>query len=891
VAETIRLTSTSMSPPFLLSLKARFLLCLCCHAWALAQFATAAEKPTDQLAAARRLYLTGKYAEASEAYHNLADAEPIAAALGLARYQSSRGDCNAAETILRKAADDHPNTAELHAELAALAFNRGDHITARAQAARALEADPDCLAARWWQAELHRTAGEIDQAEAAYKWLVDYYNRRDEFSSDEIRWIGLAAAQFARWRRLSSQFSFLVNELYPDALKLDTNYWPAHYESGRLFLEKYNQPAAQRELKAALTINANAAEVHAALAELALHDYRLDEARRHLDRALEINPRLLAARRLRADVCLANSDASQAIEILEAAREINPIDEETLGRLAGAYAVVDGTMQDERFAKTRAAKLIAEVDDRNPRAGVFYYALGAALEVSRRFPAAARYYREALSRMPRLTAPSGALALMYLRLGDEAEAKRLLKESFEIDPFNLRVANSVKVLEVLEDYAVLETKHFVVKFDRGQDELLARYASRYLEEEVYPSLVRRFGFEPQEKSLFEIFSRARNSDAHTWFSARMVGLPFVSTVGACAGKVVALTSPRELRKKFNWARVLKHEFVHVLNLQQTGFNVPHWFTEALAVEVEGYPRPQAWNALLVERVPKGELFNLDTINLGFVRPASSLDWQMAYCQAQLYAQYMLKTYGDDALAKMLAAYADNLDTRSALRRSFDVDPPAFEDGYRKYLAKLAAELSASDPAAEGLSFDEAQKRLAAAGGDAERLTELARASEMAAEQEPHEMRWQKLLARLYVSTGDDARLADVLKKLAANDPDNLLVRKKLAQLALAANNFDEAERWARESNQADLWDGEAHRFWGQALSGQKKYSAAIEEFEVALRFNSEDAEARYALAEAYSSDHQLEKSRAALERLLKSQPAHAAARELLRKLVPPTDGK
>ena len=86
-------------------------------------------------------------------------------------------------------------------------------------------------------------------------------------------------------------------------------------------------------------------------------------------------------------------------------------------------------------------------------------------------------------------------------------------------------------------------------------------------------------------------------------------------------------------------------------------------------------------------MPKDDLFNLDTINLGFVRPKSSLDWQMAYCQAQLYAQYMLKTYGDDALAKMLAAYRDNLDTRDALKRSFDVEQADFEAGYLDYREK------------------------------------------------------------------------------------------------------------------------------------------------------------------------------------------------------------
>jgi Tfp pilus assembly protein PilF len=458
--------------------------------------------------------------------------------------------------------------------------------------------------------------------------------------------------------------------------------------------------------------------------------------------------------------------------------------------------------------------------------------------------------------MPQLTLPRGALGLMYLRLGDEAHAKRLLDESFEIDPFNVRVANSVKVLEVLDGYAVLETEHFVLKFDRGQEELLARYASRYLEEDVYPELVERYGFEPREKSLFEIFSRARNSDAHTWFSARMVGLPFVSTVGACAGKVVALTSPRELSKKFNWARVLKHEFVHVLNLQQTNFNVPHWFTEALAVETEGYARPPEWNALLKERVPKGELFNLDSINLGFVRPASSHDWQMAYCQAQLYAHYMLKSHGDDALAKMLAAYADNLDTRAALRRSFDIDQESFEAGYLDYLRETVAELTPAK-ADDALAFDDAQTKAAQADGDPARLHVLADQISQAARTQPHDARWPKLLARVCLKSGDDARLAEALKVLAAIDPDSAVVRKKLAQLALQAHDFSQARQWAKAACQADLWDAEAHRFWGQALSGQKQFAAAIEELEVAIQLDPGDQQAKDSLAHARQLARQL----------------------------------
>ncbi|HWB12135.1 MAG TPA: tetratricopeptide repeat protein [Pirellulales bacterium] len=842
----------------------------------------AADEPAEGLAAARRLYLTGKYSEAAEAYQMLAAAEPVAAAVGQARCYLSRGQDDKAEGVLSEAPDGHAEIHELRAELA---FQRGDDEAARREVAAALELAADSLGARWWQAELFRVCGQLDKAEAGYKWFVDYYNGHQEFSSEDLRCVGLAAAQFARWRRLSGQFSFLVNELYPDLLKIEADYWPARYEAGLLFLEKYNQPEALRELKAALAINPDAAEVHAALAALALHDYQLEEARRHVERALEINPRLLAARQLQADTLLANFQTAEAIEVLEGALKLNPHDEETLGRLAAAYAVADG-ISEEGNAPERLAKIAAEVDRRNPHAGTFYYTLGAALDLSRRFPAAARYYRQALERMPQLTGPRGALGLMYLRLGNEAEAKRLLDESFDVDPFNVRVANSLKVLQVLDDYAVLETPHFVLRFDRGQDELLARYAGRYLEEEVYPRLVKQFGFEPREKSLFEFFSRARGSDAHTWFSARMVGLPYVSTVGACAGKVVALTSPREMRKKFNWARVLKHEFVHVLNLQQTNFNVPHWFTEALAVEVEGHPRPPEWNALLVERVPKGELFNLDTLNLGFVRPASSAEWQLAYCQSQLYAQYMLKAYGDDALAKMLAAYGDNLDTRSALRRSFGVDQAVFEEQHLAWLRNLVAELASPDSATGRLSIGEAQERLVAAGDDADRLNDLARAGELGAVSHPHDVRWYKLLARLYLKSGDEAGLTKSLKKLAENDPDNFLVRKKLAQLALDAGDFAQAERWAREACQTDLWDLETHRIRGKALAGQEKYPAAIEELEVALQLEPDDAEARYSLARAYQASGQPDKARAALARLLKDQPDYADARQLWEKLAP-----
>src|SRR5690606_28811028 len=135
---------------------------------------------------------------------------------------------------------------------------------------------------------------------------------------------------------------------------------------------------------------------------------------------------------------------------------------------------------------------------------------------------------------------------------------------------------------------------------------------------------------------------------------------------------------------FNWARVVRHEFVHILTLQQTHFNIPHWYTEALAVRTEGVT-PAEWDTLLLRRVPAGQVFSLQDINAGFQRPEGPDDWQMAYCQSWLYAEYIAETHGEQAHAKLLKAYRDNLSTEAAIERACGVTLTEFEAGYTEYL--------------------------------------------------------------------------------------------------------------------------------------------------------------------------------------------------------------
>ncbi|NLX94853.1 MAG: tetratricopeptide repeat protein [Rhodopirellula sp.] len=283
-------------------------------------------------------------------------------------------------------------------------------------------------------------------------------------------------------------------------------------------------------------------------------------------------------------------------------------------------------------------------------------------------------------------------------LGELRRTSGRLEEAFKADPFNVRVKNSLEVLDLLDTMETVASEHGVLRFDGRADRLLARYVARVLDK-VYPDLCRQFGFRPAKAPLVEIFHESKGIGGHQWFSARMIGLPYLGAVAASSGHMLAMTSPNDpaVAKKFKRARVLKHELVHVITLQQTNFDIPHWYTEALAVWSEGSPRPQTWSELLVTRLAENRLFNLDSINFGFTRPASSDDWQLAYCQAELYLEYMLDGRDEQTLRDLLAAYRDGLTTGESIRRVFGMSLQRFEAGYTDYLKKLAAEMAGIEP--------------------------------------------------------------------------------------------------------------------------------------------------------------------------------------------------
>lgn len=824
------------------------------HGWYLGSIVwavLAAPLPAADLDDAQRLLRKGNYAEALETLEKIAGEKDLApekksaVLLAKARCLRSQGKDDDALELLAKGGEQP----DLLAELAALHIDRGRYDEARQAIDKAIAKANDHLGARWQRARRLTLVGDFTKANAEFEWFIHRYKERQFKDPESILLVARAAAEYARWNKLPDEFDFILNDLLPDAVAADADFWPAHVFAGTLLLEKYNKAEGVPELKKALAINPSAVEALVGLGAAALQDFDFNEAKVFAEQALAVNPRSAAALRLKGDILFADGRTDAAEEPYREALAIHPASEETLGRLAACRIL--------QRKRDEASALEKEALARNPSPGIFYATVGEQLEERRQFDDAEDYFLKAIKAAPHLAAPRNGLGMLYMKIGKEDEARKVFQEARELDPFHVRALNMTKVLDHLKGYTVIKSPHYEVWVRTDKDPLLGRYVSEYLEE-THDALCKRFGYEPKERSKIEIMID------HSWFSARVVGLPSIGTVGACTGSVVALTSPRSLKSPFHWARVLTHEVTHILTLQQTRFNIPHWYTEALAVLSEGYPRPEVWNQLLAERAPRGELFNLDTINHAFGRPKTPLDWQMAYCQALLYAEYMIERFGDRAIPDLLDAYRDGLETEVAIRRAFKVDKADFEKGYRAYVEKVAQGLK-TRPTKER-SFAEAEKALRADPKDAQAAAELAlhhlkrknpakarELAEQALQTSPNQPLARYVLARMEWSIGKpDAALellAPAVDRAALREEVREEVLDLLAAIYIRKKEYDKAAELYELGRKADplskRWVEGLARVYLQ--SGEdKKLRGVLEEL---ARMDSDNLSVRRKLAE------------------------------------------
>jgi len=832
--------------------------------------------PEMAVQAARAHFAHGRYAEAEETLAPVlkADDVPVAATVLQADLDWTQGRYDTAQQGLAAAIEKHPKHANLPARLARLALFRGRLKEALEAAEAALKLDPDEPLAHLVQADVWTETGDLRRAADGYRWFVRYYNRTQPTDAETLLLVAEGSAQYARWKSVSQIFSFVVNTLAEDALKSDPDCWQAHYIAGALLLEKYNRADGMPELDKALAINPHAPEVRLTLAEAALGEMQFDTAVEQADHVLGIDPRHPVALRLKAEARWQQGNLDEAETLVEKSLAARPTDQSALAlaaflrcqrgdeptpdRLGDLLAKLE-KVDELPMATSRFETIVVDLARRNPHPGPFLAELGRLFKSQRQFALSERCYQQAVATMPQLAQPKSELGLLYFQAGKLDEARKLFDAAFESDPYHLRVSNMRKVLKVLDDYATVSTPHFVIRVDSQLDSVLAKYMAEELER-VYADITQEYGFEPPQRTQIEVYNKAKGLAGHQWFSARMTGLPWLQTIGASTGQIIAMTSPAATEEPFNWARVLRHEFVHIVTLQQTEFHIPHWFTEALATRAEGYPPPPEWNKLLKKRHAENRLKNLDNLHLGFQRAESREDWDMAYCQSVLYAEYFVERFGKDALPKLLEAYRHTRSTDVALKAAYGVEKADVERGYREFIDRRVKSL--------GPEVDEGEPVAAKSAEDIE-AAYAAEPFDLDAREAYAELRFRQMNI-------DEAR--EVARSVLEEQPQRAGAALVLAQILLREEANVEAAQVLQAAYNPDK---PHHELWARLALLKLQNGAAQQALEiyrkVATAFPS-DRRFQRGIADAAQAAGDKAAWKAALERIARTDPEDADAR-------------
>jgi predicted Zn-dependent protease len=164
-------------------------------------------------------------------------------------------------------------------------------------------------------------------------------------------------------------------------------------------------------------------------------------------------------------------------------------------------------------------------------------------------------------------------------------------------------------------------------------------------------------------------------------------------------------------------------------------------------------------------------------------------------------------------------------------------------------------------------------------GEAEKLYELAR------KDDPAHTKWIAGLARVHLRQKKTTQFLNDLAMIAANDADDIAVRKALAERHLAAGDAAAAERWANESLYIDVYDPSVHLLLADSQALGNKYDSAIEEYQTALGLKPKKPnDLKVKLAQAQLAAGKRDAARSTVDAVLKADPEHPEAKALLEKI-------
>jgi cellulose synthase operon protein C len=778
------------------------------------------EPPT--LNDAREWYMRGDYDRALKAFEALAAEEKSAveAELGIALCRMRVGQYQEAVDGLR--GRPRETSADWHYILARGLNYLGHYDDVIRHTESTIELGKNHAGARLLRAQTLETTGKRDDALDVYRWFERVLVERRDLPRDAA-WMTDAAVGFVRYSELTRNLTrdrlrHALHQMLQMAYeRVDRTYWPARVAAGDLLRARYNNDefdGSVGDYLAALQVNDQLPEAHVGLGLVALEHWGFEEIEKRVAAALDVNPNFVPALNLQARKLILERRYEDAIQATQEALAVNPNDVTALSLSAAAAAC--------RYNQIHVEEMERRVAQINPQCALFYRTLGDALSGIRQFEASERAYLKAIEYEPTDANAHTELGMMYMQWGPEDKAREALEAAWALDQFNERTKFTLELLDMVSGFAAYETKNFVIRHDTREDPGLGEFMGNYLEQ-LHDEITADYDATLTHKTEIQVFPTSRQ------FAVRITGKPWIHTVGACTGRVIALASPRESPQtlgSYNLASVLRHEFTHTVTLAATENRIPHWFTEGLAVYQEESPRRYEWCMLLADAVRRNRLFTLESIDWGFIRPKRPSDRQMAYAQSEWMVEFIVKRYGYDAINDMIRLFREGRTQVQVFDEQFGISTATFDESFAAWAREYAKRwgfdlspvedvealrdqvesLSAEDESSASLKGREAAElwaRLARAELDSGELPEALQAAQQSLKLDQSIKSAMEVLVSVYSVFSQqeanaqarrdyDSRALPTLERLLETDPDGWIAPKYFADIMLRRKEWDRA---------------------------------------------------------------------------------------------------
>lgn len=830
----------------------------------------------------------GKYAEARSTYQRLlrgADAD-FSLAGPYSETFIATGEVEEGLAVMDRLLAQAPEDPYVRYAKGRLLVEQGEYGEAETLFLDAFRTNPDFWENLLALGELYEATGQRRVAVRAYSRIYNAYRQNQFRDAESLAMAGKAAASIEEYHEANQAFQ--IAERIDDS-NVKVKLWWAD-----LFRTKYNEAQAQELYEEAIDINEAHPDLFVGYART-FGGFGAQE--QFAQEALKHNPRHIEAQILLAELRILDAQYEAAEDILVEALEINPSSVQALAQLASIrYLQSDSAAFNEIEAQALAI---------NPRAGDFYVTVANNLTRRFRYPDAALINEKAVDVQFENAKAKAQYGLSLLRVGEIRQAKRYLEASFDQDPFNIFVGNTLTLVEGYDAFETLESEHFRLLIHQDEAPILGQ-AILDMAEVSYDSLSQRYPYEPEGKIILEAYH------VHDDFAVRVGGIPNLGLLGVSFGDIVAFDTPRAQQgDSYNWARTLWHELGHTFAIGASDHRVPRWFTEGLSVYEEHRARPEWRREMEFEffsALDAGQLLTIRELDQGFTRPKFPGQVLLSYYHASRIIGYLVAEKGFDVIANVLLALGEGQDIATSIEGEMGMSLEALDEAFHAYiraeqqqyasaLAGLPNLYEEAEDVSEGDNLVENNRflTLLREGNDALRLKDLngaeAKFNEALTIFERYTVPGNPYqgLAEIHRERNENDQLKHILERFLMVSEHGAAEALELAALYREEGDVDNERKWLEWTLHISPYNEATHTRLATLYEESGAFDDAIGARRALLALDPVDeATAYYDLARAlWANQQRLDAKRAVLQALEQS-PGFREAQQLLLETVDST---